>query len=163
MELLILISLFFLNILVFIQDYKFRAVSWYLFALTFIVNVIYGFTLYDNFSMIIRNIVFNCGISLIIFIAIYFYALIRFKVISPRRFFNSYLGLGDLLYIITLTPVFSAEHFVFFLTLAFAASIFIYLVTLAFKRQEQTVPLAGNMSLCFISFIIITLIPFNFI
>jgi hypothetical protein len=130
-----------------IQDFRYRAISWYAFPvlalLIFIANK--NFRIVDA-CLIISFLVLNFGLATLI--------------ISVRNgkyvdLLKSHIGLGDLLMLICLSLYFTPlTFFLFYLTtlliISLAAGIYIVLV----KPKNFTVPLAGLQGLFFLACIL---------
>ena len=135
------------------QDFKSRAISWFLIPLLLIVGVINAlmtinieeFTIFSgvNLLLVLVNLL---GVTLII----------SLKERKIKNIINTYLGLGDVLFFIVLTTLFSPINFVVF----FIGSIFlitlIYGGVILFRKQQNTlIPLAGAMSLVLIAVLLV--------
>lgn len=69
--------------------------------------------------------------------------------IKKKKFdnpFNTYFGLGDFLYFISISPLFlSVNYLVFFIaSLVFSMLIYVFFIR---KKRKETIPLAGLSSL----------------
>lgn len=130
--------------LVFLQDYKERQVYWFLFP---IIGVLGGILFYQNtlselfLVSILMNLTFLVALTLII----YLYAKLKLKT----KFFNT-LGLGDLLLFLAISVSFSTVSFIILFISALIFSLVLHLIL--YKSQKTvTVPLAGYMSLFFLT------------
>ncbi len=133
---IILVVLF----IAFVQDWKFRAISWTIFPLLFGATVTLFFVNQQPWQIIFFNL---------LFIGLVFTALFLYIAIKRKKFVNLFhadLGLGDVLFLIAVAPLFWMQNFIlFFITGMFFASIFQLIVNR--WKPTQTVPLAGYLSL----------------
>ena len=135
------------------QDFKSRAISWFLIPLLLMVvltNAVMTINIEEltiflgiNLLLVLVNML---GVTLIISV----------KEKRIKNIINSYLGLGDVLFFIVLTTLFSPINFVVF----FIGSIFlitlIYGGVMLFRKQQNTlIPLAGAMSLVLIAVLLV--------
>ena len=148
--LLILISL--LAVVVF-QDFKSRAISWVLIPLLFI-----GFIAYGILTIEVGELITFFGINLYIVFSSLLGAtlIISIKNRKLTNIINTYLGLGDVLFFVVLTTVFSPINFIlFFIGSIFITGIIYGVFSLFNRKQVVLTPLAGAMSLLLIISIII--------
>ena len=149
----------FLIILVFIlyQDLRFQAVSWIFFLLGFIFTII--LSVKENFF---SDLLFNISIStlFILFQLCIIYLFSWFKYKKRVNIFKSVFGLGDLLFLVMVMPLFSSLNFVVFFIASVVFSLLVYIVISWLKiYKKQRIPLAGLQSLFLL--IVITLQIFN--
>ena len=148
--LLILIGL--LGVVV-VQDFKSRAISWFLIPLLFI-----GFIGYALPKMEIIELLTYFGINLTLVLT---NLLVVTLVISikEKKFANiltNYLGLGDVLFFLVLTVVFSPFNFLAFYLGSILLTAIVYGgIMLISKQKKMLIPLAGAMSLLLIISIIV--------
>ena len=131
-------------LVVFFQDFKKRLVYWFLFPIIGISSgtLFYNQTLPELFYITLAmNLLFLLSLVFIVFL----YA--RFKL--NTLFFNT-MGWGDLLLFLALSVSFSTISFIVLFT---SALVFALLLHLLFSKNNRdiTVPLAGYMSLFFLS------------
>lgn len=137
---LYILILLFLGV-TFYQDYKYRAVSWFVFPLLFgtclalnIYKTSWAETLYNS-------IVNFCFIFMILgTITIYF-------SIKYRRLVNitsQLIGWGDILFLLCLGVLFSPVNFMLFYTISlFVIALFSVLCKMFSPKSEMLIPLAG--------------------
>ena len=133
------------------QDYKFRAISWFLFPLLAILLIIRG-VLIINFLNYIKIISINILFLLIQFSLVYIY--FRIKSIKFMELFKKVIGPGDILFITIASFAFSFVNFIIYqvLTLFIILSIFLLLKLLS-VQFKKFIPLAGAMAISLIMFI----------
>jgi hypothetical protein len=144
-----------LAILLFImiyQDFKSKAIDWYLFILLPLFIILNEIT---NLLSVFYNFLINAG-----FLLGNFLILIAFFSIKHRQFINplkNYMGMGDLLFFIGLAFLFSPLNYLLF----FTGSLLLTLIAffLIFKFTPSTtpeIPLAG-----FVSIIVLVLLVYR--
>lgn len=126
------------------QDFKQRAISAYLPILIFIASFLYAYSLFE-----IQEVGFSTAINIIIlstqFLLLYLYIRI-FK--KKGTLTNTYLGWGDILFLLALSPLFSPLNFVFFNLAAFILVAVGYLLYFALNtKADKHIPLAGLVAL----------------
>lgn len=145
--LLITISVFLIAIVY--QDTKTRTIHVFLPLVIFILSVLFNI-ISDNLALdeIIKNIIF---IGLNILSLIFYYSIKNKTFINPL---HQYLGLGDIVFFLSITPLFKINSFVVFFVLSLLFSLFLYVILL---KKKDTIPLAGYMSVFLILSIYIEL------
>lgn len=153
MQPILLVILIAILLVVVYQDFKSRAISWFLIPLLLMVvltNAVMSINIQEltifsviNLLLVLVNLL---GVTLII----------SLKEKKIKNIINSYLGLGDVLFFLVLTTLFSPINFVVF----FIGSIFlitlIYGGVILFRKQQNTlIPLAGAMSLVLIAVLLV--------
>lgn len=122
------------------QDVKERLVYWFLFP---IMALSIGWLFYSNtlpelfVASIIANLMFVSALLLVVFL---------YSKIKLKMKFNQVIGLGDILFFLTICFSFSTLSF---LVVFISALIFSLILHLSVKNKKQSVPLAGYMSLFF--------------
>lgn len=123
------------------QDIKERHVFVFLFPL---ITVLLGFLHYTEVSK--SNFVYAIGINFImiaiIFLCSFLYAKLKMKV----SFFKEAFGLGDLLFFVAFAIAFPTITFVIMFVFSLLFSLIMGIITKQ-KSKDQTIPLAGYMSL----------------
>ncbi len=145
-----------LSIIVF-QDFKYRAISWFLIPLLFV-----GFVIYAMLTIEVSELLTYFGINLYMVFTTLLGASIIISIKNKKltNIIDTYFGLGDVLFFVVLTTVFSPINFLIF----FIGSIFIVAVIYGgitlFRKKQILTPLAGAMSiLLIISIVVEQLIP----
>ncbi len=130
------------------QDLKFRKIHIALPILVFLFSVIlFNGRTEMRYTVYILNIAF---FLLIIGILVLYMSLKNKKLLNP---FVHYFGLGDLLFFISITPLFLPYNFILFFILAMIFSIILQFV---FRKvmTDKTIPLAGFSALLLMLFIV---------
>lgn len=157
MSITLLIILVGLLSIVTYQDFKSRAISWFLIPLLLIAFIIYGLKAlgikeYITFFSLNVFMLFNILIGTTIVISI--------KEKRLTNIIDSYLGLGDILFFFILTTLFSPiNYFIFLIGSIFLFSIIFSINLLINKKRKRLFPLAGAMS----ALLIITITAQQFI
>jgi len=125
---------------IFWQDKKERLVHWFLFP---IIAFCSGILIHENMiqELFILTSIINLLFVTSLILVIYFYSKFKLKTSIKNTF-----GLGDALLFIALSFTFSS---VSFLVLFVFGLIFSLIIHLTLKTKQETVPLAGYLSLFF--------------
>lgn len=143
-------------VLIFLQDIKYRSIHILLPVGVFVIS---GTLLYQKLGGAGLNFVFN---NVVLFIAIFFgmvlYMSIKKGVLENP--FRRYFGLGDLLFYVSITPLFSVTHYLLYFILSM---IFAILLSSIFRNiiKSDSIPLAGFSALLLIGFFILQFFSFN--
>jgi hypothetical protein len=148
--LILLLGLLICLLLVFFQDWKYRRIHVMLPILIFIFCYFLEQSKNNN-NIAWRTIALNSAFFLTTLGFLIVYMSIKYKkFLNP---FQNYFGFGDLLFYISLTPMFLLHNYILFfiLSMVFAIS-----MQMLFKKiiQENSVPLAG-FSAIFLMIVII--------
>lgn len=145
MELLIQLSFVVLLLLVIVQDFKYRAISWLLIPALLLITVVRGVEMTSIETLLAFSLI-N-----IAFIAIQLLLLSLYISVKNRRLINivdSHIGLGDVLFFLVLCTAFSTLNFVLFYVSALLFSLLGFVIYQSFsKKEESSVPLAGLFSI----------------
>lgn len=96
--------------------------------------------------MLIKNIGF---VTINIVGLLLYYSIKEKKIINP---IDSMIGLGDVLFFLSIAPLFNLKSYILFFITGMIFSLVIHLLVNRFKKQK-TVPLAGYMAIMFVIFI----------
>ncbi|MGB3948985.1 MAG: hypothetical protein WBM13_13455, partial [Bacteroidia bacterium] len=148
MRYLIDIIIVLLLLLIVWQDFRYRLISWPLIPLIFISFSAKGFFLKPFIELTNYTIVNICFISLQLAI-LTLYVSIKNKKIT--NIINSQLGLGDILFFISITIAFSPFNFILFYISGLIFSLACYQLFLKIKTSAtKEIPLAGLLSIVLI-------------
>ncbi len=147
MEIILLIILISLLAVVVFQDFKHRAISWFLIPLLFM-----GFIGYAILTIEVGALITYIGINLYIVFSTLLGATLVISIKNKKitNIINTYLGLGDILFFVVLATVFSPINFVLFFIGSMAIACIVYGGIALFKKKEILTPLAGAMSVLLI-------------
>lgn len=129
--------------LIFFQDYKDRTVYWFLYPIIGILVLILQIQIIP-IDIALINSGFNLSFVIFLLVFCYLYARIKLK----KSLLQSVLGLGDVLFFIAIAFSFSIVSFLVLFVFSLIFSLVLHMA-LQYKQTEQTVPLAGYMSLFF--------------
>ena len=137
----------FLLILLSYQDFRYRAISWWLIPLLF-VFLAYNNIKNTSFELVLQNLFLNLS-----FVLIQIGLLFLYFSIKNKRFINiidTYIGIGDLLFFLVLAVSFSFFNYIFFQVISLTLVAFFFGVFKLLKKVlNPEIPLAGGMSLLF--------------
>lgn len=162
MSLFIVVALIGLLSVVVYQDFKSKEISWLLIPLLFVGFLTKAF-LTIEFTELLTY--FGINLTLVTINLLGVTMIISLKEKKLTNILNSHLGLGDVLFFLVITVVFSPINFVAFYLGSILTITLIYgAVILANKNKKTLVPLAGAMSLLLIiAMMVEQIIPlFNF-
>jgi hypothetical protein len=152
---IILVLIFFI---ILFQDSKERMVYWFLFPLVGLIAFVIQIN-QTTFLISATNSVMNLCFVFIILSVCYFYTKVKLK----RHFTNDVLGIGDILFFIFISFSFASISFVVLFVFSLLFSLFLHLY-FKNKKNNQTVPLAGYMSLFFATVYLVSFFyDFNFL
>ena len=138
-------------VFVFLQDLKKRTIHISLPIILFFLALVINYGSADlKFSTILYNIAF---IILNILGLVLYFSFKNKRVLNP---IDTYIGLGDIVFFLAITPLFSLKPFILFFVFGLLFSLFVHLGFMLFKKVE-TIPLAGYLSL----FLIINIVAKN--
>ncbi|AMA50317.1 MULTISPECIES: prepilin peptidase [Flavobacterium] len=141
MNLLLYWGLILALLFLFFQDLKHRAIH---ITLPLLIIII-GFSIPPfPFYLRMKSTLINCVFFLLIFGMMVFYMRIKNKNYSNPL--NTYFGLGDVLFFISIAPLFELQKFLVFIVSTMLFSITLYFIFLK-KRQTESIPLAGFSAL----------------
>jgi len=141
-----------LLLLIFLQDWKGRAVHWTLFPLLAIVLLGIRFLQHFFLPELKQSILINIG-----FIAMQLIILTIYFSIKNRKWVNittELLGLGDILFLLSIALYLSALNFLFFYMVSLIGVLLLWLIWQSVSViKNKYIPLAGFQSLIFIVFL----------
>jgi hypothetical protein len=122
------------------QDCKERLVHWFLYPAVGLLAFAVQYALVP-LSSVLLNVGVNLIVVSLVLLTSYGYSRIR------KIKFNEAFGIGDVLFFVFITSTFSVISFVVLFVFALLFSLILHVIVS--KSQEETVPLAGYMSLFF--------------
>ena len=134
--------LFLLGIVAF-QDFKTRSVYWFVFPLLFISAVLFNYEEYC--SLLVKEFLFNQFFVIFQFalISIYF-ALKHKKMVNIT---HSYIGWGDILFLLSIAPLFCLSNYIIFYVFSLLFALIFYYIYFIFSNSPGSIPLAGLQAL----------------
>jgi hypothetical protein len=121
-----------------------------------ILNIFIAFEHKFLFSLLLQNLL----VVVLLFAPLYFY--FRMKGENLNSILNTYLGLGDIVFIFCSIALFSTIDFLLFLTTSFFIAALSYFLIFR-KTKNKSVPLAGVMSMFYIFLFVGKEFDFGFI
>lgn len=136
MSLFIICSI--LSIIAF-QDFLERQVYWFLFPLLFLLGIT-RIPIQDFWPQAATRVLFNLLFLLLVLTLVFIY----FRLLKGMSFqsLKSQIGLGDILFFISLSSFFPYEDYMLFFSLSLFLALFLSIPFLILK-QNFTIPLAG--------------------
>jgi hypothetical protein len=135
-------------LIIFFQDLKMRAVHWFLFPLTFALSIIK-----DIDTAFQQSTFLNIFYLFLILVMLTIY-----KSIQCKRFVNiskGYFSLGDILFLLVITPLFSTNQYIGFIVLSSFYALLMHLILIKLNsKQARTIPFAGYSALLLIGLIL---------
>ncbi|MFK7786541.1 MAG: hypothetical protein AB8B56_15580 [Crocinitomicaceae bacterium] len=125
-------------VLCFYQDVRYRGIHWFVFPL-----VLAGALALNWNELNLIALAYNIG-----FVAFLLLGLTLYLSLKERKLVNitnGYFALGDILFLLALTPLFSIQWFVIFFTFGTIATLIFHLIASMIKPQK-TIPYAGYMA-----------------
>lgn len=142
----------FLLIVIIMQDFKHRLISWPLIPLLLVCFIVNGLQFVDAEELVMYVLLNNAFVFLQL-LAFSIYISVKNK--KPINIINTYIGIGDILFFVVLTAAFSPINFIAFYVSSLIFTLVFSLV--GFRRspiKEQEIPLAGIISIILIPIII---------
>jgi hypothetical protein len=141
------------------QDFKHRAITWYLFPILF--GLLFMRQIFVNSQLmpdLLWNILLNIFLIVLIICITSIYFL--FKGFSLKSFFTTKIGIGDLLFFICITPQFDILNLCFFLIFGSVISLLYQITTLGLSKYfklkyTSSIPYAGILALLLIPVLLI--------
>jgi hypothetical protein len=129
------------------QDVHERAISWYLFPLLFLLGFSTALFAGKKIELIILDLLTNWAIILaqLLILSAYFYL----KKKGSERSLIRYLGIGDILFLVSVSTYFSPLYFLIFYILGLVFSLLTHVFFQKLKiypNNNNTVPLAGFLA-----------------
>jgi hypothetical protein len=138
-------------LVIFVQDIKERAVYWFMFPVLMLLFLGLHWLQGNAFAEIRQSVSINIG-----FLAFQFLMVSAYFSVKHKKWTNitaGLLGLGDVLFLLTLCFYLSVLNFLFFYIASLVLVLLIWLVWQFFaKETDKQVPLAGLQALLFAVF-----------
>ena len=140
MSIVLNIALFVLLILAFYQDKKQRSIHLSIFLGLGLVATGFFVLTEFNWSVVVQNVLF----TVIVITGLTLY--ISLKEQRVVNIFIRHFGIGDLVFLIVVTPLFSNRNFILFFITGIVFSGCMHVLMSQIKRSGETIPLAGYLS-----------------
>ncbi|MEW4923118.1 prepilin peptidase [Algibacter sp. 2305UL17-15] len=126
---------------VFFQDFRKRTIHVALPIILFLLALVIN---YKSTDLRLNCVAYNMA-----FVLMNIIGLVLYFSLKNRKFINpidTYIGLGDIVFFLAITPLFNFKPFILFFILGLLFSLLLHLGFVLFK-QVKTIPLAGYLSL----------------
>ncbi|MBO9702119.1 MAG: hypothetical protein J7604_18060 [Sporocytophaga sp.] len=144
MDFLLIFAILVVLVLIFWQDLRERAVSWYFFPLLFVLVFLYRIK-----SAGVESLVENIGINSL-FLLVQLVMVSLYFSLKNREWVNitkEYLGIGDVLFLFVITPLFTPVLYVMFYLISLFLIVVVAMLVKVIKNYQKTIPLAGLQAL----------------
>lgn len=135
------------------QDFRYRAVYWWLFPALLISNV-WIQNLHNSFDFILIQSSINFAFIGLQLLLLFIYLSIKNK--KTTNFVNKGLGIGDILFWLAITPLFSLPLFVIYYSISLILCLIIIITFFRKNLHEIKIPLAGIQSIQLVLFYFLT-------
>jgi len=137
-----------------VQDFKERRISLLALILLFVLGTLYA-GLWFEWQEVPVKILGNALFAIIILVS----GTLLVKIGRSWESVPTFIGAGDFLFLLAISPMFSFGSFLVFLNTSIILTLILYglLRLLRSIRQGETVPLAGALAVCLFCFICIDL------
>lgn len=139
MSLVFQITLLFLLGLTFFQDWKFRAVHWFVFPLIALDALLIFFFQQEDWKVTGLNLTF----VFIVIGVLFLYVSVREQ--KWTNIFKAHFGIGDVLFLIAIIPLFGNVNYILFFISGMVVSMLFHFGISLIKKSE-TIPLAGYLA-----------------
>ena len=99
----------------------------------------------SSVGTILYNMLTNILLLIWVFGGAWIYLKLRYR--RPSSFLRQYVGSGDLIFALLLTPLAPLQHYLFLLLAGCLAGLLYWLAVRVFSRKETTIPLVTFLSL----------------
>lgn len=148
------ITLLFFLLFITVQDFRSRAIYWWLPLLVFASSWALS-AAYLAMHTVITYALVNLCIALLLLSVVALYILVKYKTL--RAFTSRHFGLGDVLMLAALCPLMLPVNFILFLCLSHILMLTIELLKRFFFTSRETgIPYAGYMSLFLLCWTLLT-------
>lgn len=128
-----------LLVIILVQDVRSRAVWWFLPPLLF-ADLLW--LRWENFDVISLALNLSFIVGIMAFLGLY----IALRFGNPSELFKRYFGLGDLLFLLAITPICTFREFVLLFTAGTIITLLLFGIGQLIKKRT-TIPYAGYFSL----------------
>ena len=125
--------------LTFYQDWKYRAVHWFIFPILAVDALLIFFLREWDLQILGLNLTFVITVVTLLFI----YISVRER--KWTNIFERHLGIGDVLFFLAVTPLFSSQNYILFFITGMMVSGLAHGILSLLKKRES-IPLAGYLS-----------------
>lgn len=123
------------------QDFKYRAISWWT------IPILLGSSLWyalSSSSFRWAMLLVNNSLLMVQLLGVMLYFSIKHRQLVNLT--KQYLGIGDILFLVAISPIFAPLHFCLFLVFGLLLTLIIWGLCSIFSSHTSTIPLAGFLS-----------------
>ncbi|MBL7898217.1 MAG: hypothetical protein JNJ99_06760 [Crocinitomicaceae bacterium] len=128
-----------LLVFAFLQDWRYRAIHWLVFPLIAIDSTLIFIQSGQHWKIIGLNLTFVSTVVLLLFV----YVSLRTGKLT--NIFKAHLGLGDVLFFISVIPLFGQVNYILFFGSGMILSALVHFI-IQLKFKSNTIPLAGYLA-----------------
>ena len=139
------IGLFLVSILIIYQDFKDRAVYWWLYLLFFVILLV--FSIYHNPVELVNRVI-NLSFLVIQYLGVILYYWIKTR--KSRLILNEEFGLGDAIFLVSIALTIETTFFIYLYLGGLITSILWCIIMYLKNKELPTIPLAGILTLVFL-------------
>lgn len=138
------------------QDFRYRAISWINFPLLFALCIMLGILDQGLWHMLYNLLYIFLFVVLQLLLVTLYFSIRKARIIN---IVNNYLGIGDILFLLAISPIFTLSHFIVFVVFSLCLTLILFsIIELLKLKRKPTIPLAG-----FLAAILIVLFLTNWI
>ncbi len=135
------------------QDFRYRGLSWWIFPFVTLLTILYSIR-FVLFKVLLVNSLVNMVVVAFLLIMVFVYFSLKNKKLT--NILNTYIGIGDVLFLLVTTTLFSPVTFLIYINAGFLLSLILFLLgKVSGIQKKTTIPLAGSLAL-FIAFGLLT-------
>lgn len=143
-------------VMMIISDFRWRSVNLLWLICLFIVSVVVSILL-GGIRDVVINVLTNC--LLIIYLAVGVFLYFSIKARHWVNLLRCHFGVGDLIFLICLTPIFNIYHYLLFLTISFCITLALWgLCRLSGRINSTSIPLVSSVGIVFLVYIAIKIL-----
>lgn len=133
--------------MVFVQDVRHRAVYWIYFPVLLVLSVYLSMP-----QLNWMDLALNLGVIVAMILGLTLYLSIKMhKLTSPM---NGYFAWGDVLFLLSVSPLFQLNTLIFFITTGSCFALLVHLALTLLKKTTPEIPFAGYLSLYLIGWLL---------
>jgi hypothetical protein len=135
------------------QDFKFRAISWIVFPLLLCLSFFLAFDYFGINQTVENSLINSCFILLQYSIVAVYYSVKNKELIIM---IDRYIGMGDVLFLLAVTPLFSIAAFIVYILITLITVLFVYgIKVVVTKNTNSLIPLAGVLAIALLVYFIL--------
>ena len=137
--------------IVIVQDFKSKRIS--VFLLPAILICASGISILSSgFQKLLETVGYNISFVIIQFVLLFLY--LKFRYSLSTKVVDKFIGLGDLLFLVAITPLLSLPEFIVAYLLSLILSIGYFSILSIKRKDDKEIPLAGVFSIVMLFFLL---------